>query len=254
MRIGICTTIDHSSALKSAGFEYIEPALVPIAAMNEKEIISYAAASAVPALVFNNFFDRNAHKLVGEDVDFTLLADYIRTALKNVATLGCKVAVLGSGYSRRVPEGYDKARALSQFESVVILAGKIAAEYHIVIAVEPLNYRETNLLNTVAETAAFVRGIGMDHVGITADFYHIVQNGEGWDGLYQNADMLRHVHICHPETRMLPKPGDGFDYGNFKTILYRIGYDGLVSVEGLSNNPEQDIPDCAKALACLRSN
>ena len=252
MRLGICTSDEYSSAAKSAGFNYIEQALVPIAAMNKTELSQYAAGSAVPTLACNCFFDRDAHRLVGENVDYALLERYIRKALKNAAQLGCKSAVLGSGHGRRIPDGFDRTKALAQFKHVAELSGDIAKEYGITIAVEPLNYRETNLLNTVAETAAFVRGVGMDNVGVTADFYHIVQTGEGWDGLYQNAELIRHIHICHPDTRMMPKPGDGFDYIEFKRILTQIGYNGLVSVEGLSQNPEQDIPDCAKALKYSR--
>ena len=251
MKLGICTSSKYASDIQKAGFDYIELGLASIGLMDEAAFTEYAASVSVPSLAFNGFFDRNVHKLVGEQVDLPLIENFTRTALQRAAKLGCKTAVLGSGYSRQVPDGFDQSRALSQFESVVILAGKIAAEYGIVIAVEPLNYRETNLLNTYAETADFARKIGMDNVGVTADFYHIVQNGEGWDGLYQNADMLRHVHICHPETRMVPKPGDGFDYGEFKKIFDRIGYNGLVSVEGHTPNPEQDIPDCAEALSCL---
>ncbi len=252
IKLGICTSFEYSAVAKSAGFDYIEPALLPIATMNENELVQFAAASAVPTLAFNCFFDRDVHKLVGKNVNFPLLEQYVCAAMKNAARLGCKTAVLGSGYSRRVPDGYDRTQALTQFQRVAALSGEIAKAFGITIAVEPLNYRETNLLNTIAETAEFVRAIGMDNVGITADFYHIVQTGEGRDGLTQNADLLRHVHICHPETRMLPKPGDGFDYTEFKRILTQIGYDGLVSVEGLSQHLEQDIPDCAKALACLR--
>ena len=252
MKIGICTTVDYSTALKNAGFDYIESALVPVSSMAGEELEKYAAASAVPTPVFNNFFDRNAHKLVGENIDFPLLEQYIRTALHNAAKLGCKVVVLGSGYSRRVPDGYDRTKALDQFAQDVTLAANIAKEFGITVAVEPLNYRETNLLNTFAETADFARRIGLDNVRVTADFFHIVQNDEGWDGLYDNADLLGHVHICHPQTRAIPKVGDGFDYIEFKTILNRIGYNGLVSVEGISQNWEQDIPDCAKALECFR--
>ncbi|HOP12050.1 MAG TPA: sugar phosphate isomerase/epimerase family protein [Oscillospiraceae bacterium] len=251
MKLGICTSTKYSSILQKAGFDYIELALAPIGLMNEKAFAEYAASVSVPSPAFNGFFDRNVHKLVGEQVNLSLIENFTRTALQRAAKMGCKTAVLGSGYSRQVPDGFDKSRALSQFKNTVILAGKIAAEYGIVIAVEPLNYRETNLLNTYAETAEFTRKIGMDNVGVTADFYHIVQNNEGWDGLYQNADMLQHVHICHPETRMAPKPNDGFDYGEFKKIFDRIGYNGLVSVEGHVPNPEQDIPDCAKALMCI---
>ncbi|HNX15102.1 MAG TPA: sugar phosphate isomerase/epimerase family protein [Oscillospiraceae bacterium] len=251
MKFGICTSPEYSAAVKSAGFDYLEPALVSIAAMDESELGRCKAALAVPAFSFNNFFDRDKHRLVGESVDCALLEEYIRNALKNAAKLGCKTAVLGSGFSRTVPDGYDRAKALSQFRQVVILAGKIAAEYGITVAVEPLNHNETNLLSTFSETAEFVRAVGMDNVGVTADFYHIAQTGEGLDGLYQNAGLLRHVHICHPGTRMMPKPGDGFDYNEFKTIFDRIGYDGLVSVEGRAQNPEQDIPLCVKALSCL---
>jgi len=252
MKLGICATPEHSSAVKKAGFDYIEPALAPVGMMSGAEFEKYAVSFALPSPAFNGFFDRNAHKLVGETVDFALLETFIRTALKRVAELGCKTAVLGSGYSRQVPDGFDRAKAVAQFEKVVLLAGKIAGEFGITIGIEPLNYKETNLLNTYAETAGFVREIGLDTVRAIADFYHIAQNGEGWDGLLNNADLLCHVHICNPTTRMLPKPGDGFDYGEFKRIFKQIGYDGRVSVEGIVQNWETDIPACAEALACLR--
>ena len=106
-----------------------------------------------------------------------------------------------------------------------------AARHGITIAIEPLNRNECNVINTVEEAYNLAREVNLPNVRILADVYHMYRNGEDLSILGRAGEMLAHVHVADPNTRMFPGDTDCPYLCDFFATLCEIGYDGCVTIE-----------------------
>lgn len=252
MKFGVCKTHEFAKQIKEAGYDFIEVNLTKISAMTEDEFsecASFLKEAGLEAKSANCFFPSDI-KLVGDDVDYDRIKQYTEFALSRAHALGIGVTVLGSGKSRSVAEGYDRAVAAEQFKNVVKICSDVARKYGIKIAIEALSQRDTNFLNTVAQTAEICDALGLDNVGITADFFHIYMNGEGLDGLEAAKRHIFHLHIAKPnENRFAPTPDDADTLKKWAQSVKNIGYDLLLSLESTS---KQDFETAIKDMSSVK--
>ncbi|SFJ82649.1 Sugar phosphate isomerase/epimerase [Paenibacillus sp. UNC496MF] len=228
---GWCRGIEDAELLLEAGFDYIECALTALQLENEQayrvELPRYLE-SPLPVRAFNLFLPRDI-AVVGPDVDEYRIQRYVAKAAEALGRIGARTAVLGSGRSRNVPEGYDAGRAEEQF---VRLLNRIADEFEgtgVVLAVEPLNRKESNLVNSVEEACHFVRLVEREPIRALADFYHMELEEEPYTTLVKHAKWLAHIHVA--DTGRL-SPGTGaYPYDEFAVQLRMSGYDGMISAE-----------------------
>ena len=186
-------------------------------------------------------------RLVGDDLDVPAIEHYLGRALPRVAALGGHLAVFSGGKGRTVAEGSSRERAREQFVSVLRRAGDIAADHGVLLVLEPLNRKETNLITTVPEGAEVVRAAAHPAVRLMADLYHMVMEDEPFAVLAPVADILAHIHVADSE-RLAPGTGH-YDYAGFFGTLHRIGYTGLVAAE----NTWRDFPaEGAPSVSFLR--
>src|SRR5215472_2895507 len=231
MRLGCCISGDDQLAPLVGCADYCE---LPVAkALMESDdgferLASRLGASPVPALACNVFLPA-ARKVVGPDVDADALAVYVATALARMERLGAGVLVVGSGGARTIPDGFDRERALEQFAGFLRDVAVRAADHGVTVVLEPLRPAETNLLNTVSESAAFLRERDMGPARLLADLYHIREQGEAMDVLAGAADLLAHVHVAGVG-RGAPAP-DALDLEPFLRALHDAGYAGDCSIE-----------------------
>ncbi len=232
MRLGCCISDeDQLAVLEGSGAEYCE---LPVARalMESEEAFERLAArlvgSAVPARAANVFLPARL-KVVGPEVDSTGLASYVDTALARLERIGAGVLVVGSGAARAVPEGFERARALEQFERFLRDVAARAAGRGVTVVLEPLRPQETNLLNTVAESAAFLRERDTGPARLLADLYHMREQQELLGVLSETVDLLAHVHVAGV-TRGRPGP-DASDLEPFLAELRGAGYGGDCSIE-----------------------
>ena len=161
-------------------------------------------------------------------------------------TLGGKFVVFGSGGSRKIPEGFSREEGMEQIEWAAREAGRVAETKGITIVMEELRKEECNTLNSITETYAFVKKVNHPAVKLLADYYHMVQAGEGMDELVKFADEIRHMHFAEPVNRTAPKVTDNFDYKAFFALLDKIGYTGGVSVEARVQDFDLDVKEGIK--------
>src|SRR6185312_9822589 len=148
VKVGVCTR-DVAGAAKY-GFDYIEPAAAEIAAMSEEEFRNYSdavLASPIRCYAFNSFIRRPDLKVVGPEVPASALKDYLELCLPRCRRLGASIVVWGSAGSRNVPEGFSRERAKRQIVEFLKMAGDVARQSNIVIAIEPLRKQESNIFN-----------------------------------------------------------------------------------------------------------
>ena len=251
IRFGVCTKFDKLELLEKAGYDYMEFALSSLEKRSEEEyaeIVRQVDASSLQVEAFNGFFPADI-ALVGPAVDMDRIAAYTDKALGRAVRLGGKVAVLGSGKSRNIPEDFPYETAYQQFCEVFDLCANIAGKYGMIVALEPLNPRETNFLTTVAEGIALCKKVNNPHGKCLADFYHISRSGETLDAVRAGKDWIVHTHLADPDRDMPESEADIAICRQWAQALKDCGYEGRMSLEGhFAADFEADITRTRKLL------
>ena len=235
IRFGVCGSIDKMPIVKEQGFDYLEMSFSSLVAMSEEEYIKVLEMTAqydMKVEAYNGFFPGDI-AIVGENVDYDVIAAHAEKGMKRAAALGGKVAVIGSGKSRTIPEGFDYDTAYGQFAKTLRICGEIAAKYGMTIVVEPLQTKETNLINTVAAGMEICKRVDHPAVKCLADFYHVFRSGESLDAIREGKEMLAHLHIARAnEDRCMPGEEDIPQVREWAAAVKENGYSGRLSLEG----------------------
>ena len=178
--------------------------------------------------------------------------DYLAGAFARAQELGVRVVVFGSGGARRVPEGVTPAQAYRYLADYLALAGRMAAQHGLSIAVEPLRAAECNIIHHVAEAQYLAQRSGQRNVWALADLYHMMQGNENCAAIEERG--VIHCHIADRARRFYPAAGDGSegDYKAFFAALQKSGYDGRVSIEGRCEDFARDAEASFALLDALR--
>lgn len=243
MRFGVCIAPDQIEIVAAAGFDFCElpaRAVMPF----DDDATALPALRAIAAAPIRpesfNVLAPGDIPLCGPHADLEVLHSYLHRAFSRMASLGAVVAVLGSGAARRIPDGWNRDRALDQLADAVALAGEEANRHGITLALEHLNRQECNVLNTVGECAAFIRERSLRDVRLLADLYHIEVEREPLGAVANALSQVAHVHVAgggrqSPDTL-------GYDYAGFMRILRAAWYDARISAECNWRNLAEQAP------------
>lgn len=232
MQIGCCCSLDQAEAAHAAGFDYLECTLVSL--LPEADEATFASifaryqAAPLPVRACNVFLPGEL-KVVGPQVDGQRLRRYVETALARAQQIGIRLAVFGSGTARMVPDGFAREQAQAQLVDFLQGVAEVAAATNITIAIEPLNRKESNLLNSVGEAVALAQRVDRPSIRVLADFYHMDEEGEPLSEISRYGAWLAHIHVAD-SGRLAPGTGT-YAYKQFVAELHAAGYDGDVSVE-----------------------
>ncbi len=250
MRLGCCISGEDQLAALEGWADYCElPVARALMGSDEafERLAAGLAASSVPAQACNVFLP-GQRKVVGPEVDSSGLRAYVASALARMERLGIRMLVVGSGAARAVPDGFDRERGLEQFEAFLRDVAVRATDHGVTVALEPLRPQETNLLSTVAESAAFLRERDVGPARLLADLYHMREQQEPLEVLADTVDLLAHVHVAGVE-RGRPGP-DANDLEPFLRNLRQAGYGGDCSIECTWRDYAAEAP---RALQHLRA-
>lgn len=250
MRFGICTTLKNLPVLERLGYDYIELEVVANMALPQKELDDYRkqlAASSIKCEAFNVLFPGTMTLLDGSISD-NELKDYFSRAMAFVDSFGAKTVVFGSGKCRRCPNDIPFGQAYRKLIDIYRMAGDAAKPYGILVVIEPLSRSETNMICTMLEGAMLETDVDHLNVGLLSDFFHVVANHDRIQDL-EVIKKLGHVHIAAGNGRRYPMSTEGELYEEFFRSLKAIGYEGRISIEGKTENIEED---GARALALLK--
>ena len=254
MMLGICASVGRAG-LSGLGVDYVEENVQDFL-LPERDAKAYAAALAglgpLPILGAANCFLPAAMKCVGPDVDRPAILAYAQRAFERAGRLGMGIIVFGSGGSRTVPAGFSRDAAFSQFVGLLRDLGPLAQAGGVVLAVEPLNRGECNLINSLAEGAEAVLACGHPCVGLTADLYHMAVDSEGPEAIERHGVLLRHAHVAEREGRACPGV-HGDDFRPCFRALKGAGYRGALSIEcnwgSLGNEAPRGLQTLRKQLS-----
>lgn len=198
------------------------------AATDAGRINTYAANCLTP----------NDMRLTGPEVSMDTLKNYADMVFDRLAQLQVKTVIFGAGKSKSVPEGFSREKAWEQLFQIGTLFADHAQQYGQTIAVEPLSYTETNIINTIEDAAFYTSTLNRDNFKFMVDFYHFDNNGQTAASLLNHSQDLVHAHIAAPKTRTTPQTDEDWTFvRNCLALLKTINYNGGLSFEGKHNGP-----------------
>jgi len=241
VKFGVCCGIDEAPLALSLGYDYVELGASAIAAAED-----LGPFQELPIEATNLFFPGSI-QLFGPEED--AYRDYAPRAIERVASLGVTLMVVGSGNSRKAPEGVSQGVGEARFVEVAADLQQMAARFGVTIAPESLNRSETNVGNDLGVLAHALRAEG---VAYTADLYHILYEADA-DGVVANmAEQVpflpAHIHLAD-----LPRFAPEVDDQSVIAFAHRLrdlGYSGRISLECQRPHPREDL---AKGLATMKA-
>lgn len=268
MKFGCCVNLlpsrqepagtGYAAAIKAMGYDYIELSLSQLAQLEEGELDQVRELLKkldLPCPCCNAFLPASL-RITGEEPSSKgELERYLSRAFGRMAALGASCAGFGSPQSRNCPTGFSMGRALEQVEDFLRLAGKIASDWGVVIALEPISRVEGNLLNHYPDALAMARRVDSPQVRVLCDYYHMRYEGDSpRDLLDGGLEWLVHTHIAalkgrgyltclEDETPVLQE---------YAGVLREMGYTGAVSVEARSESPSVWRREAEQTLDLLR--
>jgi len=241
MRFGYCMSVGFAKGepfaeflfdtVADAGFDYVELPLSGIHTLDSQQFMLLERRLAtIPCRACNLFFPPEL-KIVGSDMDIDGIHKYLGKMLPVAASLGVETLVFGNGGARKIPDGAERADICNNLRTLVGIMEEYAAKQNIVIAVEPLNSLESNVLNSYGEAAGITRGLAF--VNTMVDSYHVYMDHQDYADVLDDPGQLRHLHTANPVGRYLPALSDDASlYAPFVAAVKRLGYADKISVEG----------------------
>lgn len=236
--IGWCGPLDRAADMHQAGLDYIEAQLVP---MNLENDIAFEEAKArvrelpLPALAMSYLFPHD-FRLVGPEKNVARNRAYFDRVVVMLALAKSRIVVLGSGWTRNRPPDWTQAQTEDEFLQALTWCADALKGVGTTLVIEPLNTKESNWVNSVADGVRLARQLNREEVRGLADFYHMDEENEPLATLSDQGDWVRHIHLA--DTGRL-NPGTGsYDYPSFFKHLKTSGYRGLLSAEcGFKGEP-----------------
>lgn len=233
MKLGIAgifpDSTDQIRCMAEIGYDFAESSLTALHdGYTDEQVREFADRLKelhMPCISTNGMFPGDI-RLIGKEVDRGAIENYLHEAFCRIAPLNTKVCVLGSGKARTVAPDVGIDAAYDEFERLIAeVIAPITAQYGKILAIEPLNYSECNIVNTVADSMRVVRAVNLPSVRTLVDFYHVRYNGEDIETFLPYGDFIEHVHVAgFSNHRRFPAPFDGEDYRGFFDVLRRAGY------------------------------
>ncbi len=257
MKIGMCcgTDVEKYEKCKEMGYDFVESNCGGIASMSDDEFEIHLAKvkeTGIPVLTANCFLPGET-KVSDPESDDKITSDYLSVLLPRAKRIGIDTIVFGSGGARRIPEGVSpeqgRATLVRKLREIIC---PMAAEYGILIAIEPLRYEESNILNSVHEAVEVMNEVGHKNLKVLADLYHMVCVEEEFEYLSGLEGVLVHTHTSNPydseHKRIFPLEGDGYDQKPFLKNVFAAGCERCAVEAGCSDFDSQ-APQSLKVLA-----
>ena len=250
MQIGCCVNMlprtrlagaEYIREIAAAGYDYVELPLSSLSALSDsefREASGLLAESGIPCPACNNLIP-GEYKIVGPEKDLTpepVLKEYLEGAFARIGKNGLQVpvAVFGSPWSRRCPDGWELESALAQIEAFLRTAAACAEEHGITIAVESNNRSETNTMNRFRDVVSMAQRVHHPSVKVLFDYYHVrYEQDDPGTVLADGGELVVHTHIARLDHRtwFTDLSGEEPYIHRYARALKEIRYEGGISME-----------------------
>jgi len=180
--------------------------------------------------------------------------DGIKSLLETCANLGgvgviC-VPIFGGP---QISDLYPWQPDVEQLERNVLveefkILGKTADDLGVYLMLEPLNRYETHLIKRLEQAVEVVGEVGLEHVQVMADFFHMsIEEADIAQSIEAAQSHIFHVHLAD-SNRLLPGHGHT-DFKKPLQTLKKAGYKHYMALEcGVPGDPDKTLPECVKFL------
>jgi sugar phosphate isomerase/epimerase len=252
-RIGISTSIANSSILATAGYSFVEENVRTFLVPDQPESVfeqklALLKESKLPVEACNIFLPGSL-KCVGPLALHEEILKYADTAFRRAHIAGVKIIVFGSGGARGIPEGFSTEEATQQFLSLCKQLAPVAMKHDITITLEPLNKKECNFINSLAEGAEVVQEVNHTNFRLLADIYHMIMENESPASILKYGHLLSHTHIAEKNGRSAPGVNNE-DFTPYFRALKDVSYEGRIAIECTWQNIEVQ---ASKSFSAMRS-
>ena len=159
---------------------------------------------------------------------------YLCKAVDFAAALSCGNLVFGCPRNRNGSEG-KRDIAVEFFRKI----GDYAASRGTAIGLEPVpKSYNTDFLNTTRETVEFIREVGNAGIKLNLDIGALLTNNEDYSIIFDNVDLVNHVHISEPGLKTVTKHEL---HSQIRDLLTDSGYEGFISIEMAKQDSPEDI-------------
>jgi len=174
--------------------------------------------------------------------------EYIASCIEAARAWGSKVVggpmYACVGKARALPDNERKKERERSAAALKELA-QHAARYGIMLAIEPLNRFENDMINTVEQAMAYLDLVNEPNVGLHVDLFHAhIEEDDIGAALRLAGDRLL---IVHASENHRGTPGKGqVRWNEVAAALHDIGYQGSVTIESFTPNAES-----VRQAACI---
>lgn len=219
-------------ALEKNGFEFVEAEVSLLSPEGNQEEFTLFKEKISPFYikpeVFSAFIPPEL-KIVGPSVDRKRLERYLESSISKVAEVGGKVIIWGSGTSRSFPTHYPPEIAYKQIEEFLFWAAEFARKNGITLAIEHMNKRESNTINSLREALALREKVNREEIQVMLDFDHLMAENEDFSSIEKCQGKIIHIHVSDRGRRC---PGDGdYPFIYLFKILKKIRFQERISLE-----------------------
>lgn len=217
--------------MKRIGFDYVEASVGVVSDLTEAQLqdLAQQTKDGTFELRYCNCFIPGRISLCKSPQKE--IRDFVDEAMRRFDLLQVRTVIFGSGAARRCPDDMDKAQATEKIAEFLRYCDKVGSAYGIKTAIENLNRNETNMLNTVTESAELVRALGLPYVAVLADVFHMSIEQEDPQTLFDNCDVISHIHVSEAPGRVYPGKLKSDHFMQCVEKLKAAGFDRDVSVE-----------------------
>ncbi len=242
---------DIAAQAASAGYDGIELFIRDPAQYDAEALLAAARAHGLEycAIATGMEYTRNGLCLIDDDPAKRRAAvSRLKEHMDLGAKLGCPVI---AGIMRGNIPDFDRYQLYEdRLTEALRDLDAYAAEVGCEVVVEAILRYINNYLNTVPETADYLRRIGLPHVRLHIDTHSmILEDSDLAASVRETADMLSYVHF--PDSnRGYPGAGN-IDFKPIMRALVDVGYEGYITLEC---TPEPSQYECARrGIEYLRS-
>lgn len=259
MRLGCCGSLEDVSAMKSAGFDFVEVNVQSVLRGEEPDEVWEASVPDLSGIDLPievaNCLVPGSMPLVGPARDMAALQAYMGRVTRRAERLGIGLLVFGSGAARHRPDDTPEEQAMDQITDFTRMAAEVCATRDIKLVVEHLCTKECNTINTLAELKTLIDRTDHPHATALLDSYHYGVEQENIQDILDLNGHIQHVHVAEPIGRCQPgvhgqptDSADAFDFVEFFRTLYQIGYKERVSIEA---NWRGELSDAAPVCVAM---
>lgn len=243
--LGVVESISNDSILYASGFKLLGESVGKMLSPSLSETAFEANLKSIKQtrckLYLCNILFPSSVKITGPEVNEKKILSYLDTVFYRAKQANIPLIVLGSGGSRRLPEGYNYQQAKKEFIQLCRKMALVANKHGITIAIESLNHTETNFLNTLQDAANVVKKVNHPNFRLNADIYHMMKENEPAQHIIEAGNIIVYAEIAEKEKRTFPGVMKE-DFRPYLKALKSIGYKGPLVIEGKTNNLMVEAP------------